>query len=243
MANPIVITKNITGSPITIKDLSGVTVDSTSQITLTDIFHFYTIASSINLKTYVTNGNIVINNGTSDLSIANGLEHITIKSSYEATQEISNYVAGHHFGNSPPDSTSTIWIDAQHYHPRVFDVVRGKWLSFSRSVYTFSYLGLLSGGYLNVGHVRTSECGFVTPHIGCIVEISVLITTPSDTSARFSLRHCGIPFYYFNMDGSNLNYRDVDVNEDIQEECILQCYSEDQVKNPVVSVTVAWRHE
>ena len=124
MANPIVIAKNITGSPITVKNLSGVTIDSTSNLTLTDIFHFYTVASSINLKTYVSAGSIVINNGTFDLNIANGLEHITIKSSYEATQEISEYVAGHHFGDSPPDSTSTIWIDTQHYHPRYFDVVR-----------------------------------------------------------------------------------------------------------------------
>ena len=242
MANPIVIAKNITGSPITVKNLSGVTIDSTSNLTLTDIFHFYTVASSINLKTYVSAGSIVINNGTFDLNIANGLEHITIKSSYEATQEISEYVAGHHFGDSPPDSTSTIWIDTQHYHPRYFDVVRNKWLSFSKTTYTFSYNGNLIGGYLNVEHVRTAVVGFLMPHLGCVTEITVKCED-SDNNAELSLRHCGVPFYYFNLVGQTNELIDINVNENIIENCVLQCYTEDTVRNPIVTITVAWRHE
>jgi hypothetical protein len=144
MSNPIVIIKNNTLSPITIQDLSGVTVDSTSQLTLTDIFYFYDIAKSINLKTYVSNGNIIINNGTSDLSVSNGLDHITIKSSYDVSQEITTSAEQYHyFGSTAPDSTSVIWIDSQHYYPRLFDCTRNKWLSFNRSTYSFSYNGAI----------------------------------------------------------------------------------------------------
>jgi len=127
MSNPIVIIKNNTESPISINDLSGVTVDSTSQLTLTDIFYFCDIAKSVNLKTYVSNGNIIINDGSSDLSISNGLNHVSIKSSYNITREINQSVYfGHHLDDhldvaSPPigtdrflesqDGTSYNWIN------------------------------------------------------------------------------------------------------------------------------------
>lgn len=88
MSNPIVIIKNNTESPISINDLSGVTVDSTSQLELTDIFYFYDIVKSINLKTYVSNGNIIINDGNNDLSISNALNHIGIISDWQIYNKI-----------------------------------------------------------------------------------------------------------------------------------------------------------
>ena len=77
-----VIAKNTTASSITIEDL-GIDIPLSSQLTLSDLFDFADISNSSKLKAFVTNGTIVINNGTIDLSVANGLKHIYYQTNYE----------------------------------------------------------------------------------------------------------------------------------------------------------------
>ena len=77
-----VIAKNTTASSITIEDL-GIDIPLSSQLTLSDLFDFADIANSSKLRAFVTNGTIVINNGTIDLSVANGLKHIYYQTNYE----------------------------------------------------------------------------------------------------------------------------------------------------------------
>jgi hypothetical protein len=72
MALPIVIAKNQTASPIMLTRLGIEVPASPATITLTDYATFYEISADPTLNTAVNSGDIVINDGTSDLSAAVG---------------------------------------------------------------------------------------------------------------------------------------------------------------------------
>lgn len=77
-----IIAKNITDSDKFIDDL-GINISSLSEVELSTIFKRSEIATSNDLKTYVTNSEIVINNGIEDLSVQEGLKHITFETTHE----------------------------------------------------------------------------------------------------------------------------------------------------------------
>jgi len=82
----VVIAKNNTPSDIEIEDL-GITIPASNQLNLTDLFDYIEIVESDELKTYVNNANITINDGDQDLNIQDGLKHIQIQSVYEDSLE------------------------------------------------------------------------------------------------------------------------------------------------------------
>ena len=88
-----IIIKNSTQDPIMLKDLFGVTIPVSGQVELfgdNGLFRFYEVASSLNLKSCVTIGDLVVNDGTEDLSISNGLKHLEIKSEYATIDVVQN---------------------------------------------------------------------------------------------------------------------------------------------------------
>lgn len=208
MSNPIVIIKNNTESPISINDLSGVTVDSTSQLELTDIFYFYDIVKSINLKTYVSNGNIIINDGNNDLSIENGLEHITIKSGYSVTTEITNNI---NISNSPPDSTSTIWYNTDNSIMYTWNINRNKWLSISRETAIFTHRGNAEGVYLQCGNNFSSNIGFLVHRDSTIGSICARASSGSGIK-NIHIKDDSDSLFSFNLTDLYYTNENLDIN-------------------------------
>ena len=77
MAMWTVIAKNSSGSDQTIEDL-GITIADSSQYTLSENFTFDALAGSDDLRALVTAGDLVINDGSSDLSAADGVDYLTL---------------------------------------------------------------------------------------------------------------------------------------------------------------------
>ena len=75
----IVIAKNIDVVDVEIEDL-GTVIPIAGQETLTSNYSFVEVCDSKDLKDLVQNSKIQINDGTSDLSTADGLKHIAFKS-------------------------------------------------------------------------------------------------------------------------------------------------------------------
>jgi len=73
-----VIVKNNGSSDIMIEDL-GITVSSGAVITLTDYFDIYVILGSNDLYDFVTNEDLVINNGSDDLDVDIARDFLTIE--------------------------------------------------------------------------------------------------------------------------------------------------------------------
>ncbi len=103
---------------IRITDLHGFTIESFTTRDVTDFFPFHRIEQSSDLKTLVTNGDIIINDGIQNLSVANGLTHLNHLTEYESKHDL---VSDLHSGIPTPgsgnkvlesqDSTAFIWID------------------------------------------------------------------------------------------------------------------------------------
>ena len=79
MALPIIIAKNVAGIDLLIDDMGILLLSGTSR-TLSDNFTEVDICESINLYNYVSDGQITLNNGTRDLTIAEGLEFLNLVS-------------------------------------------------------------------------------------------------------------------------------------------------------------------
>jgi len=78
----IVIATNNTGNQIDIDDL-GISLAAAEVKPLSDYFDFVDLTESDDLKVFVGNGDITINDGSNDLSIIKGLEHLDIESVHE----------------------------------------------------------------------------------------------------------------------------------------------------------------
>jgi len=117
------IIKNDGASPVMIEDL-GITVDATSQIDFHEQFDYTDIADSDDLRDLVTAGTLVINDGTSDLSPADGTDFLAIVHIYYLEDYLGdNYYTQTELGTSGqssvhwdnitnvPDFGSLHWID------------------------------------------------------------------------------------------------------------------------------------
>lgn len=87
-----IITTNNSAGSISIEDL-GITLSAFNSIILTDIFNIIEIVSSKDLKDNVLTGDVGINDGINDLDILNGLDHISIYTKHEDSENID----GGHF--------------------------------------------------------------------------------------------------------------------------------------------------
>jgi hypothetical protein len=95
----IIIAKNITLHDIELDDLNGVVIPSLSYKNISELFNIIRISSSKNLIDNINNGNMIINDGNSDLSISNSLKHIKLCTEYEINSKNSV------FGNKKIDFT------------------------------------------------------------------------------------------------------------------------------------------
>jgi len=102
----VVITKNVTGSNIVIEDL-GISIPSGSQTELTELFNKTEIGESKNLDTYIIAGDIVINDGTSDLSAANGFRHVNFETEWEDEHALNQHTDFHYEWKTSEEESGT----------------------------------------------------------------------------------------------------------------------------------------
>ncbi|MCK5603411.1 hypothetical protein KAR91_16115 [Candidatus Pacearchaeota archaeon] len=106
-----IIAKNNTSSAIFLDEL-GAEIPGSGQRDLTATFSLVQIFECESLVTHVTSGDIIINDGTSDLSISDGLDHVYVETKYEDFEEESThdaeYIMGVPIESLPTDSTAEL---------------------------------------------------------------------------------------------------------------------------------------
>jgi hypothetical protein len=196
MALPVVIAKNQTGTAILLERLGVSVPASPLTITLTDYATFYEVSADETLNTRVTAGDIVINDGTSDLSLAEALGFL------DATGNLNGPVSGSAAGRivrlqdatgryteaagsaiydpsttdpggSPSDgdmyynTTLEMWMG--------YDAGRGKWLSFEGDTFQVGHNGVVPVGtyYRGVaGKTLSTSLGYCAPYNGTIITLT-----------------------------------------------------------------------
>ena len=111
-----VILINDTTASISIGDLYGMVIDSTEEMDILDKYPYGRVSQSDNLKGYVSDGDIIINDGIKNLTPEEGVEHLTLETMYEAKHILSKHTDISNPPDSPQsviksiDSTSYQWI-------------------------------------------------------------------------------------------------------------------------------------
>lgn len=114
-----VIIKNNEVSDYTIEDL-GITVDATSSINFHIQFSYDEITGSDDLRDAVQNGDLVVNDGSSDLSAANGVYYLSLENlkhlkdnHYNKTELQTSGQSAVHWGNitNAPSFGSVSWLE------------------------------------------------------------------------------------------------------------------------------------
>jgi hypothetical protein len=72
------IVKNISNQSIMINDL-GIEIQIDTQIELSNLFSFFDLMSSEDLKNLIIENKLIINNGICDLSIEDAIEYVTFE--------------------------------------------------------------------------------------------------------------------------------------------------------------------
>lgn len=107
------------GAAQLIEDL-GITIPAASQLTISDQFEYEELASSDDLRTLVDNTTLVVNDGTSDLSAADGVLYLTLYNAKETKDDFypktdlqTSGNAAVHWDNitNAPAFGSTSWLD------------------------------------------------------------------------------------------------------------------------------------
>ena len=119
-----VIIKNNSGGNVTIEDL-GITIADGNQETFSESFTYPEVAGSDDLRTLVQAGTLVVNDGSSDLSAADGVNRLTIHSVEEVRKdhytktELSTGTVGVnvHWDNitNAPSFGAPTWLDPVQY--------------------------------------------------------------------------------------------------------------------------------
>jgi len=208
MALPTVIAKNQTGTPILLESLGLTAPASPGTITLTDFATFFEVAADATLENRVGTGDIVVNDGTSDLSTAEGLAYL------DATGNLNGPVTGAGEGKLIRllDATGryTEIADFKVYDPSAadpagppaaadgdmyyntaidmwmsYDAGRGKWLSMEGDTFQVGQNGTVPVGtyYKGVaGKTLSAALGYAAPFNGTVVSLT-FTRTDSDATA------------------------------------------------------------
>lgn len=237
----VIIAKNNGVQNVGVEDL-GIVIPPSSQRNLTENFTVYEVQSSIDLKAKVTTGDLVINDGVDDLSIAEGIDHITYQTKYEDhfDELVADYIA---IGTTPPEN-GNVWINPADGYAYIYDPYRGKWLTTARSTYVFTKDGSADGIYLRVGEVANEDAGYYITKPATIVMVHAISTTGSDPYKQFSIQnnHSEITTFAFDNDTKYLNEL---ANINLSAGTLLQLFVSStggRIYNAVVQMEVAWRY-
>lgn len=180
-----IIAKNVTLGEIFLDDL-GVSIAASSSLTLTLIFQKRFITDSQDLKDQVSSGDIVINDGTEDLSVEDGLFHIKFETQYEDKEgPRPTWSTEQTPPNDPSDGDG--WIDPDTNILYIYDELRGSWLSVIRNRYLYQRSGIIFSDWLKVGSLSGSDIGYLMPRDGTIVSFNGRVTATNADGKGFQI--------------------------------------------------------
>lgn len=149
-----IIVKNNGGLPVGIEDL-GISIPAGSQeefVGADGLFSLSEVADSKDLAAAVTAGTLVVNDGTSDLSAADGTKHVKVQTELEDEENGSggsSWAVSATAPSSPSDGDG--WYKPADGILYIYDATRGgKWLSAHRLCVEFARKNKSKNVYLDV---------------------------------------------------------------------------------------------
>jgi len=162
----IIIIKNTTTNEIMIDDLAGQAINAGDTITLSDLYTYDEMSDSIDLKDYVSSGDIIVNDGSSNLTIQEGVEHLTPSTYHETPQKLTD------LPEIQPIETDKVLVGV--------DENTTEWVDFptgGSDAEGYLHFGYQSNQYLSAGVVASiglNLAGYIMPKDGIIDSIGII---------------------------------------------------------------------
>jgi hypothetical protein len=266
VALPIVIAKNQTAVPIGLTRL-GVTVPAFGTVNLTDFAYIHEIGSDETLNTAVVSGNIVINDGTSDLSPAEGDGYLDTTGNLngpvtgmaqgklvrlkDTTGRYTEAVDVKVYDPSAVDPVAPVPADGDIYFNTVLEVLmawdaaRGKWLAVGEGAsFQVGHQGTIPvGTYFRGidGKTLGATLGYVAPWNGTVVGMSFSRTNVDATTFQVTADGATIESV---ATGANISGLDNSLDGDFNQGDILAVRNAsggDKTMDTQVWVRMKWR--
>jgi hypothetical protein len=251
------IVRNTSGSELVLEDF-GITLAVNEERDLEEGELISEIADSDDLKTKITNGDVVINDGIQDLTVEEALKTVTVLTQIEDEADDSSG-AGWEIGSSPPASplNGYGWFNTNDSMLYTWDETRGKWLT-PHFMIPFSYSGYCFNLYLGVGVHNDPDLHFRMhrPATICAAQAEIKMQDYFfGGQYRMELRVNKSMAEYSNFpcasqSSIDLDPLDVDLNYGDRVQAYITdgggwppYYFHQGAQNPFVSVEVAWRYD
>lgn len=237
-----IILKNTSGGDLYLEDF-GFELLTSAERTVTGNFSLETICGSDELKTLVNDGDITINNGTSDLSVSDGLAAIKIETQYEDEDNDptpSGWIVSATAPSSPSDGDG--WFNTSHGELYLYDATRSKWLSAARLTVTLTRKGRLKNKYAVNGRVGNDEAvGAKFPRNTTLVGIAVTSTNPASSfGVAYETNYTNEFDFYLNSSGNYLA-DDLNTNLPAGDRGNIYFWGSGNNRDAVVHLIYAWR--
>ena len=268
MANPVVIATNNTGGDIELTRI-GITVGAGATVNLAggadDPATFFECCNDETLIAAVSAGNITINDGTSDLSVAEGEAYLDASGNMNGPvtgatagalirlmdttgryTEIANISMFDPAAVDPGGAAS----DGDLYYNTVLDMWmsydegRGKWLSLEGDTFQVGQSGTIPvGTYLKgvAGKTLSDVLGYTAPYNGTVVSVTFTQANADDTD--FEIMSSGVQIETVNTGGATSGF-DNTVDGDFSQSNILSVRNDADgtgIRDPQVWVRMKWR--
>jgi len=252
------IAKNVSGGDITIVGLRGITIPDADQVDLILAgFSLDTLGKSDELSTHINAGDIVINDGTDDLSATEALKAISNQSEYGLPTAGAGGTSVFDPETGYPnlqvvDVTvipTTNLLDGQVISYEGvwyrYDESRSKWLSLSPVNFIFSHKDGVDNKYLKVGDVVTDVTGYTlalpATLTGGMIHCEV---NKGEAIKEFYVRKNDVATNLLTMTTADWKYGNTTLNLDFDALDWIQMYCSDingGVDDPVVVLIFNWR--
>jgi hypothetical protein len=244
-----IILKNVSGVDLPLDDF-GITLIVGEERTLSDTFDFADIVESDELKQYISDGDIVINNGTSDLSIADSLAAVTLESKYEDEENDPSGGSGWSVGTTPPGSPSNGdgWFNVNTQMLYFWDALRTAWLTARWNTH-YALPQNARNKYLYPSAYHDDPEGHVyllRPVTVCAAHVSVEVVR-RNTDAGIALEEDYVNKGDLIIDGSTQGWKTyafptLTVNFSAGSRMQMYCWSNKRIDEPFVTLECAWRY-
>jgi len=249
-----IIVKNPGASSVGIQDM-GIVLEAGTQETFVGTdgsFSIGDVYESVDLATHVGAGTLVIHDGTSDLSAADGVKHVNVQTQLEDEPEDSGGT-GNHVGSSAPTGTpaaGNLWFHTGTGQNLLYcyDGSRSKWLSVQRLVFAYGKKGKAKDVYMEaLDGIGEPESMYDMLRNATVTGIGVAAEeVHSGAAIDIEIRANEVKIGHIDTTVSEpFAARDENLNLDIAQGAMLQLYinspNNKKIEDTVAWVEVAWR--
>lgn len=244
-----IIIRNVSGTTLDLEDF-GLSMVDQEERELHELFDLLEITSSQQLKDLVSAGDIIVNNGSTDLSAADGVKQLTLITQYEDEADDPSQSGGWAIGSTPPATPNPGdgWYNTVDQMLYTWDSVRLLWLTARHNLY-FGLDGNAQNKFLEAPAAHNNPYGHVGMMRDSVItaaHITVERTLANTTAKFFLVKNVMDILGELNIGGAGTGWQQFEfltaaIKYDAGDSMQMYIASNKAIQQPFITVEMAWR--